>query len=339
MTTVNSVTPSDSVAAFSNMLRCAFSTIAFLRGFCSADSFRNVQIGGMTFKRIIPGPQEDAAEANKIFEWVEGVIDAFKEGYLQQVSLQAYSASASPRRELLEVYGFTVTKGAGGIPIIGAKCLQNCAATQTQKEVLCISSQPLPFPTEDSGNGNSSLLPSPQPFTKEQLRSVIATMLCDLVVALESMPTPDTERCIGMRITYNEDVTPPDYEPRHFAPVSRQQVLSDIARERRLSVARHCDGTSGYHNFDMGVMYQPPVVAQCDDEEFSDGDATQASQELNSADFQEEENHDATHNRCNPNSSAAPWVHQTCDSSSATEHRVAQGLHRGGVLGYSCTAA
>jgi hypothetical protein len=302
MATLNAVSPSDSVAAFSNMLRCAFSTIAFLRGFCRAESFRDVQIGGMIFKRIIPGPTDEFAEANKIYEWIEGVIDAFKEGYLQQVSLQAYSANAIPRRELLEVYGFSVSKGVGGIPVIGAKCTQNCAATQTQREVLCISSQP---------NYAASEQPT---FTKETLRTVIATMLHDLVVALEAMPTPDTQRCIGMRITYQEDVTPPDYEPPHFAPVSRQQVLSDIARERLLSVARHCDGTSGYHNFDIGVMYQPPA------EDGTDKDATQASQELCSADFQHEEE---------------AGVNMTCASWPAISQQQQSFTHHHGVLGYA----
>lgn len=231
----------------------------------------------MAFKRIIPQLTDDSAEANKIYEWIEGVIDAFKNGYLQQVSLQAYSADAFPRRELLEVYSFSVTKGAGGIPIIGAKCVQNCSATQTQKEVLCISSQQ---PYYGAGEMQSEPM-----FTKEALRTVIATMLHDLVVALEAMPTPDTQRCIGMRITYQEDATPPDYEPPHFAPVSRQQVLSDMARERLLSVARHCDGTSGYHNVDIGVMYQPPHPPEV---YYDNDDATQASQDLCSADFQHE---------------------------------------------------
>lgn len=225
----------------------------------------------MAFKRIQPGISN---EANKIHEWVEGVIAAFKEGYLQQVSLQAYSQL--PRRELLEVYSFSVSMGAGGVPVIAAKCIQNCMATQTQKEVLCISSQQVDL--DPTAGCDNQLHPSSHLFSKEQLRTVIGSMLHDLVVALESMPIPDTQRCISMRITYNDEVTPPDYEPPHFAPVSRQQVLSDIARERLLSVARHCDGASGFHKVDIGVLYQPPP----------------SSQELNSADFYEDGPHAAS---------------------------------------------
>jgi hypothetical protein len=261
------VTSGDSIAAFSNMLRCAFSTVSFLRGFCDAACFRDVLIGGMTFKRILSGPSEEAA---KISEWIEGVIAAFKEGYLQQVTLQAFSQS--PRRDLLEVYTFFVSQGSGGMPIIGAKGFHNCAATQTQKEVFCVSSQQVGFFAEDDAG-----VPS---VTKETLRDVICTMLHDLVVALESMPVPDTHRCIGMRILYNDDVTPPDYEPPHFAPVSRQQVLSEIARERHLSIARQCDGASGFHKVNMGVLYQAPV-----DES---GDVI-TSQDVCTAEFEEDD--------------------------------------------------
>lgn len=249
------VTVEESRAAFTNMLRGAFAAVAYLRGFCDDDSsFENMRLGGHTFKRL--NSHGGSAEVETFQRWLEeGVLPTFRAGFLQSVTLQAF-AFADPSL-LLEAYTFSFSYDESGLPKLDASCVHNYKSQRPDTQCdLQLSSQ------INKGVADVQQRGAVAGVTRAELRDTIVEMLVELTTFLQDMPPADVQRSIAMRICYVDNVTPQNYEPPHFQPVPRQRALVEMARERQLSVASHCEGRSGFHHLQLGLMYRASCTTE-----------------------------------------------------------------------------
>lgn len=167
-----------------NILRSSISSIAYLRYLFPEENFSDTKLAGLKLKALIPDANPEAFAIN---EWIEkGVFDAIEKHYLKSLVFSIFAEFNNPA-SLLESYTFTFTYPKNGNISMG---LVANAKGQQPKEYTYM--------------------------TREQIQHAWCQIVRTLITLSHTLPPLPTERHIGMRIYYYDDVTPEDYNPPGF---------------------------------------------------------------------------------------------------------------------------
>lgn len=167
-----------------NILRSSISSIAYLRYLFPEENFSDTKLAGLKLKALIPDANPEAFAIN---EWIEkGVFDAIEKHYLKSLVFSIFAEFNNPE-SLLESYTFTFTYPKNGNISMG---LIANAKGQQPKEFTYM--------------------------TREQIQHAWCQIVRTLITLSHTLPPLPTERHIGMRIYYYDDITPPDYNPPGF---------------------------------------------------------------------------------------------------------------------------
>lgn len=263
------VTRIESVAAISRMVRCSFGTIAFLRGFCDESCFANTKFGSLPVMIVVPSANEP--EAEKLAEWVEGVIHAFKEEYIDRVSLLVHE-SIGNRKVLVESYTFGFSFGSHDeIPVVHGMLNHSHNESQIEKEYVNVSSQ-RDHGAQSAPYSLSALLAlnsreSEQPragavlMTKKELRKGLCNIVDELISVTHALPPPSADRVLSMRVSHTPNA-PSDYQPPCFKPLSAQKALVQLQMERQLDGITGAESSCGdllassHHKLQFGIRCQ-----------------------------------------------------------------------------------
>ena len=167
-----------------NILRSSISSIAYLRYLFPEENFSDTRLAGLKLKALIPDANPEAFAIN---EWIEkGVFDAIEKHYLKSLVFSIFAEFNNPA-SLLESYTFTFTYPKDGNISMG---LIANAKGQQPKEFTYM--------------------------TLEQIQHAWCQIVRTLITLSHTLPPLPSERHIGMRIYYYDDVTPEDYNPPGF---------------------------------------------------------------------------------------------------------------------------
>lgn len=165
-------------------MRSSISSIAYLRYLFPEENFSDTRLAGLKLKALIPDANPEAFAIN---EWIEkGVFDAIEKHYLKSLVFSIFAEFNNPA-SLLESYTFTFTYPKDGNISMG---LIANAKGQQPKEFTYM--------------------------TREQIQHAWCQIVRTLITLSHTLPPLPSERHIGMRIYYYDDVTPEDYNPPGF---------------------------------------------------------------------------------------------------------------------------
>ena len=175
------VTEVQSMTLVKNVLRSAFSTIAYLRYIFPEENFVDTTLSGLKIKTLTPNGNSEIQALN---EWLEnGVFDALQKHYLRAVVFSIFSKFNDPS-SLLESYTFKFNYPSDGN--IGIDMI-----TDSTNETLKFMS-------------------------KDQIQKAWCTMIRTLITLSQTLPPLPKNRHIAVRVYYYEEVTPDDYQPPGF---------------------------------------------------------------------------------------------------------------------------
>ena len=156
------------------------------------ESFQENKIAGMNLKRFKKGGDQNS---DHLLKWIEeGCFDALKKRYLKSAVLTILADTTSPNN-VLETYTLRVNYPDSPLHQTIDAATANIAQlslTRNDKSVLAVETSPSHF--------------------KEAVSKILRS-LCVMSQTLKSLPV---KKCLSMKLTYYEEVTPMGYEPPGF---------------------------------------------------------------------------------------------------------------------------
>lgn len=156
------------------------------------ESFQENKIAGMNLKRFKKGGDQNS---DHLLKWIEeGCFDALKKRYLKSAVLTILADTTSPNN-VLETYTLRVNYPDSPLHQTIDAATANIAQlslTRNDKSVLAVETSPSNF--------------------KEAVSKILRS-LCVMSQTLKSLPV---KKCLSMKLTYYEEVTPMGYEPPGF---------------------------------------------------------------------------------------------------------------------------
>lgn len=166
--------------------------IIFFRDLFPEESFQENKIAGMNLKRFKKGGDQ---KSDQLLNWIEeGCFDALKKKYLKSAVLTILADITSPNN-VLETYTLRVNYPESQLHQTIDAATANIAQlslARNDKSVLAVEASPSNF--------------------KEAVSKVLRS-LCVMSQTLKSLPV---KKCLSMKLTYYEEVTPMGYEPPGF---------------------------------------------------------------------------------------------------------------------------
>jgi hypothetical protein len=156
------------------------------------DSFQENKIAGMNLKKFKKGGDRNS---DQLLKWIEeGCFDALKKKYLKSAVLTILADATSPNN-VLETYTLRVNYPDSPLHQTIDAATANIAQlslTRNDKSVIAVESSPSNF--------------------KDAVSKILRS-LCVMSQTLKSLPA---KKCLSMKLTYYEEVTPMGYEPPGF---------------------------------------------------------------------------------------------------------------------------
>lgn len=180
----------------------------------------------MNLKRFKKGGDENS---DQLLKWIEeGCFDALKRKYLKSAVLTILADTTSPNN-VLETYTLRVNYPDSPLHQTIDATTANIAQlslTRNDKSVLAIESSPANF--------------------KEAISKILRS-LCVMSQALKSLPA---KKCLSMKLTYYDEVTPLGYEPPGFVAAE-----FDIDHLFQGSTCKYSFGKAGtpFHNLGLSM--------------------------------------------------------------------------------------
>ncbi|XP_057533926.1 meiosis-specific protein ASY1 isoform X1 [Amaranthus tricolor] len=184
------ITEQESLLLTRNLLRIAIFNISYIRGLFPEKYFndKNVPALEMKIKKLMPLD----AESRRLIDWMEkGVYDALQKKYLRTLLFCICEAIDGP---IIEEYAFSFSY------------------PNAQSQEVCMN-------FNRSGNkkqGGTFKCNATDEVTPNQMKSSACKMIRTLVQLMRTLDKMPEERTILMKLLYNDDVTPADYEPPFF---------------------------------------------------------------------------------------------------------------------------
>ncbi|WVZ65480.1 hypothetical protein U9M48_014835 [Paspalum notatum var. saurae] len=183
------ITEQDSLLLTRNLLRIAIYNISYIRGLFHEKYFSDKSVPAleMKIKKLMPMD----AESRRLIDWMEkGVYDALQKKYLKTLLFCICEKEEGP---MIEEYAFSFSY----------------PNTSTEEVAMNMS-------RTGSKKGSATFTSNASEVTPDQMRSSACKMIRTLVSLMRTLDPMPEERTILMKLLYNDDVTPEDYEPPFF---------------------------------------------------------------------------------------------------------------------------
>eukprot|EP00940_MAST-03C_sp_MAST-3C-sp2_P003584 g3584.t1 len=226
-----------SMGLVKNLFRLSVSTVCYLRNIFDDNLFQDIDHGcGTKIKRLSVSKCDSSTprmrEAKRLMEWLEtGVFDAMSKQYLRSMVFSIYQGSSDEDpSKLVECYMYRIAyPSPGEVRIEGMEGVV--------------------------GSGGKTRRTGSHAIDGHQLRAQAIHMIRSLIALCSSFsPLPDS-RTISMTLFYNDDITPPDYEPPCFkALMPGEEIHFKNKAFLSQALSLHLgDVTSKFHSVSMKV--------------------------------------------------------------------------------------
>lgn len=165
------------------MLALPISNIVYLRGIFDEEYFSKRYIGDMEVRMLKDLKTDD--NAHLLIEWMSGCFDALEKDYLKSATLTIHDLS-DPHDNPIESYTFSISYKD-----------DNTSSLSMQR--------------------NGEVLNDAE-FSEKNLKAAAIDCLTNLCNAVDQLETLPDEVVLNMELSYRDEVTPKDYEPRGFRP-------------------------------------------------------------------------------------------------------------------------
>ncbi|KAF8694943.1 hypothetical protein HU200_038050 [Digitaria exilis] len=182
-----------------NLLRIAIYNISYIRGLFHEKYFSDKSVPAleMKIKKLMPMD----AESRRLIDWMEkGVYDALQKKYLKTLLFCICEKEEGP---MIEEYSFSFSY----------------PNTSTEEVAMNMS-------RTGSKKGSTTFTSNASEVTPDQMRSSACKMIRTLVSLMRTLDPMPEERTILMKLLYNDDVTPEDYEPPFFKCCADNEAIN-----------------------------------------------------------------------------------------------------------------
>ncbi|KAJ1290319.1 hypothetical protein BS78_02G234400 [Paspalum vaginatum] len=182
-----------------NLLRIAIYNISYIRGLFHEKYFSDKSVPAleMKIKKLMPMD----AESRRLIDWMEkGVYDALQKKYLKTLLFCICEKEEGP---MIEEYAFSFSY----------------PNTSTEEVAMNMS-------RTGSKKGSTTFTSNASEVTPDQMRSSACKMIRTLVSLMRTLDPMPEERTILMKLLYNDDVTPEDYEPPFFKHCADNEAIN-----------------------------------------------------------------------------------------------------------------
>lgn len=204
-------TVQESATFVKKLLTVGISSITYLRDLFPENAYGDHCLDGLSLKVLTD--ESPCKPSRVLFSWIQSCYDAIDRQYLRQLTLVIYEDPSQPD-VVLETYTYKFKYTGGGAPGVEFS--------------------------------SSSAQPSEMKF---DVRKPTRKMLRTIFLLTQSLRPLPKKVHLGMRLSYYDDVTPPDYEPKGFATAAS----SDFQHEDESINIAAGEVNTRYHNVKVRV--------------------------------------------------------------------------------------
>ena len=184
--------------AISASIRYAVAGIAYIRGFCSDESFRDATVGGARFVDLV----DSTVESSVLIRLLRSVANAIHFRCVEEFSLCVYNPEIT---ELLESYTFRIQEDEAGVPSLVAVASQTVPDHQGK---AARGSRTWPRP--EWRRGETPLTDGEKSELKGAAMEEIKRFVVDVMRVVEELPPLAPHRALVMRLLHRMDRVPKD---------------------------------------------------------------------------------------------------------------------------------